>query len=92
MDFNELEAGEHHLSAFWKSPDGQLINTSRHVISKTRKSPRHRSYFWLQLIKNGMITEIMTGGAYKGDIHGRWDAEIYLDGARLTTQHFMVLN
>ncbi len=92
MEFNQLKAGEHNLLALWKSPNGQLVNSSRHSISLTRQSPKHRSYFWLKLIRNGLFTEMLTGNDYKGDIHGRWDAEIYLDGARITIQHFMIHN
>jgi hypothetical protein len=92
MEFNQLEAGEHNLLALWKAPNGQLINTSRHNISLSRQAPKHRSYFWLKLIRNGPFTEIVTGAEYKGDIHGRWDAEIYFDGDRITTQHFMIYN
>ncbi len=92
MEFSQLEAGEHNISALWKAPDGKHVNTSRHKISLTRQSTKHRSYFWLKLMKNGIFTEMMTGDEYKGDIHGKWDVEIYLDGARITTQHFMIFN
>jgi hypothetical protein len=92
MEFNRLEAGEHTLRALWKSPTGQLINTSGHSISLAESSLKHRSYFWLKLMRNGLFTEALTGKAYKGEIHGRWSAEIYFNGARITTQHFMILN
>lgn len=92
MEFSQLEAGEHNISALWKAPDGKQVNTSRHKISLTRQSSKHRSYFWLKLMKNGIFTEMMTGDEYKGDIHGRWGVEIYLDGTRITTQHFMIFN
>lgn len=90
MEFNRLVVGEHNLSTLWKAPNGQLINTSKHTISLTRKALKHRSYFWLKLMKNGVFTEMLTGNKYKGDIHGQWDAEIYYNGARITTQHFRV--
>lgn len=90
MEFHQLKAGEHSLSALWKAPNGQLINTSRHTISLTLPSPQYRSFFWLKLIKNGAITELITGGEYKGEIHGRWTVEIHLDGVELVTQHFMI--
>ncbi len=92
MEFNQLEAGEYDLHVLWNDPRNRLINTSRHSISLTRQSPKHLSYFWLKLMRNGLFTEMLTGNEYKGDIHGRWAAEIYLDGYRLTTQHFMVYN
>ena len=92
MEFNQLKAGEYYLSALWKAPNGQLINTSRHTISLAGQSPQYRSFFWLKLIKNGAITELITGDEYKGDIHGKWSVEIHLDGAEVLTQHFMVNN
>jgi hypothetical protein len=92
MEFKQLEAGEHNIQVLWNAPNGQLINISRHNISLIRQSPMHRSYFWLKLMKNGIFTAMMTGDGYKGDIHGRWDAEIYFDGARITTQPFMIYN
>jgi hypothetical protein len=91
-EFNQLEVGEHDMQVLWNAPNGQLINVSRYNISLTRRSPKHLSYFWLKLMKNGMFTEMMTGDEYKGNIHGRWSAEIYFDGARITTQHFMIYN
>jgi len=39
-----------------------------------------------------MFSEMITGDEYKGDVHGRWAAEIYFDGARIATQHFMISN
>lgn len=91
MEFSQLGAGEHKLSILWKAPNGQLINTSRHTISLTGKSLKHRSFFWLKLMKNGVFTEMLTGNKYKGDIHGRWDADIYYNGSRIATQYFMVV-
>ncbi len=92
MEFNQLEAGDHNVQVLWNAPNGQLINISRYNISLTEPSVKHLSYFWLKLTRNGIFTEMMTGDEYKGEIHGRWDAEIYFDGARITTQHFMVYN
>jgi len=92
MEFNQLAAGEHDILVLWTDPNGQSVNTSTHNISLTRQPPKHRVYFWLKLIRNGMFTEMITGDEYKGEIHGRWNAEIYFDGARITTQHFMVFN
>jgi len=90
MEFHQLKAGEHYLSALWKAPNGRLINTSRHTISLTLPSRQYRSFFWLKLIKNGAITELITGDEYKGGIHGKWSVEIHLDGVELVTQHFMI--
>lgn len=92
MEFNQLKAGDHYLSALWKAPDGKLINTSRHRISLTMPSRQYRSFFWLKLIKNGAITELITGDEYKGEIHGKWAVEVHLDGVELLTQHFMINN
>jgi hypothetical protein len=76
----------------WKNPNGKSVNTSTHNISLTRQPPKHRVYFWLKLIRNGMFSEMITGDEYKGEVHGRWDAEIYFDGNRIATQYFMVSN
>ena len=92
MEFTQLVAGEHDIMILWKNPNGKSVNTSIHNISLTRHPPKHRVYFWLKLIKNGMFSEMITGDEYKGEVHGRWDAEIYFDGTRIATQHFMVSN
>jgi len=92
MEFNQLAVGEHDILILWTDPNGRSINTSTHSISLTRQPPNHRVYFWLKLIRNGMFTEMITGDEYKGEIHGRWDAKIYFDGARIATQHFMIFN
>ena len=92
MEFNQLVAGEHNIFILWKDPNGQSVNTSTHNISVTHQPLKHRAYFWLKLIKNGMFTEMITGDEYKGEVHGRWGAEIYFDGDRIATQHFMVFN
>ena len=92
MEFNQLVAGEHNIFILWKDPNGQSVNTSTHNISMTHHPLKHRAYFWLKLIKNGMFTEMITGDEYKGEVHGRWGAEIYFDGDRIATQHFMVFN
>ena len=92
MEFNQLVAGEHNIFILWKDPNGRPVNTSTHNISLTHQPPKHRAYFWLKLIRNGMFTEMFTGDEYKGEVHGRWGAEIYFDGARIATQHFMIFN
>lgn len=90
MEFSQLEAGEHDILVLWTDPNGQSVNSSRRNISLLRQSPKHRVYFWLKLIKNGMFTEMFTGDEYKGAVHGRWAAEIYFDGTMIAAQHFMV--
>jgi hypothetical protein len=92
MAFTQLVAGEHDIMIIWKNPNGKSVNTSTHNISLTRQPPKHRVYFWLKLIRNGMFSEMITGDEYKGEVHGRWDAEIYFDGNRIATQYFMVSN
>lgn len=92
MEFTQLVAGDHYIMILWKDPNGKSVNISRHNISLTRQPPKHRVYFWLKLIRNGMFSEMLTGDEYKGEVHGRWDAEIYFDGTRVATQHFMILN
>ena len=92
MEFNQLAAGEYDILILWTDPNGKSVNTSTHNISLTRQPPKHRIFFWLKLIRNGMFSEMITGDEYKGDVHGRWAAEIYFDGARIATQHFMISN
>ncbi len=91
-EFSQLAAGEHDILILWTDPNGQAVNTSTHNISLTLQSPKHRLFFWLKLLRNGMFTEMFTGDEYKGEVHGRWDAEIYFNGARIATQHFMIFN
>jgi hypothetical protein len=90
MEFTQLLAGEYNIMVLWKNPEGLSVNTSTHNISLARQPPRHRVYFWLKLIKNGMFSEMFTGNEYKGVIHGEWDAEIFFDGVRIATQPFMI--
>lgn len=91
MEFEELEAEDYyHVSALWKGPDGKVVNTSRHDIILDRSHQKYRSYFWLKLLKNGALTELMTGCEYQGDVHGMWTADIYIDGTKIATQQFMV--
>lgn len=90
MAFDQLEAGEHNLTTLWKAPDGKLINTSKHTISLDEEAPKHRSFFWLKLMKNGFFSEMFTGKEYKGEIHGQWEAEMYFNGEKITTQYFMI--
>ncbi|MBT8346994.1 MAG: hypothetical protein KJO28_11920 [Desulfofustis sp.] len=90
MEFTQLLAGEYDVMILWKNPEGKSVNTSTHNISLTRQPPKHRVYFWLKLIKNGMFSEMISGDEYKGEIHGRWDADIFFDGVRVATQPFMI--
>ena len=90
MEFTQLLAGDYDIMVLWKNPEGKSVNTSTHNISLTGQPPKHRVYFWLKLIKNGMFSEMITGDEYKGEVHGRWDAEIFFDGVRIATQPFMI--
>ena len=77
--------------SFFLNLDTKVVSVA-HNISLTHQPPKHRAYFWLKLIRNGMFTEMFSGDEYKGEVHGGWDAEIYFDGARIATQHFMIFN
>ena len=90
MEFTQLLAGEYDVMILWKNPEGKSVNTSKHNISLTQQPPKHRVYFWLKLIKNGMFSEMISGEEYKGEIHGRWVADIFFDGVRVATQPFMI--
>ena len=90
MEFTQLLAGEYDIMVLWKNPEGKSVNTSTHNISLTQQPPKHRVYFWLKLIKNGMFSEMISGDEYKGEVHGRWDAHIFFDGVRVASQPFMI--
>lgn len=90
MDLYNLEAGRHQLSADWINPEGKTINTAEHAISLNAPEPRHRSYFWLELMKNGPFTELFTGREYKGSAYGRWQVEIRLNGRSAGKLNFTI--
>ena len=90
MEFTQLLAGEYDIMILWKNPEGKSVNTSTHNISLTQQPSKHRVYFWLKLIKNGVFSQLISGDEYKGEIHGRWVADIFFDGVRVATQPFMV--
>ena len=92
LEFKQLEPGEYNLLALWKSPTGQLVSTSRHTVSLAGAARNHRSFFWLKLMRNGMVTKILTGKAYNRAIHGKWSVEIYINGTGIATQYFMMVN
>jgi hypothetical protein len=37
-----------------------------------------------------MFSEMISGEEYKGEIHGKWVADIFFDGVRVATQPFMI--
>ena len=90
MDLYNLEAGTHQLSAAWINPEGKTINTAEHTISLNAPEPRHRSYFWLELMKNGPFTELFTGREYKGSAYGRWEVDIRLNGQSAGKHNFTI--
>lgn len=90
MEFGSLDAGRHLLSASWINPDGDTVNTADHIIDLNTPAVRHRSYFWLELMKNGGFTELITGREYKGNVYGTWRVEIHLDGKSVARHHFQI--
>lgn len=90
MDLYNLQAGRNQLSAAWINPEGKTINTAEHTISLSAPEPRHRSYFWLELMKNGPFTELFTGREYKGGAYGRWQVEIRLNGRSAGKLNFTI--
>lgn len=90
MDLYNLDAGTHQLSAAWINPEGKTINTAEHTISLSAPVSRHRSYFWLELMKNGPFTELFTGREYKGSAYGRWEVDIRLNGQSAGKHNFTI--
>ncbi len=88
LDFENLEAGRHQISASWINPDGKTISRADHSIDLEAPAPRHRSYFWLELMKNGAFTEMITGKEYKGNIYGRWHVQIHLNDQHIAEKSF----
>jgi hypothetical protein len=90
MDLHNLGAGRHQLSAAWINPEGKTINTAEHTITLDVPEPRHRSYFWLELMKNGPFTEMFTGREYKKNVYGRWEVDIRLNGQSAGKHNFTI--
>ncbi|RPH38925.1 MAG: hypothetical protein EHM86_08695 [Desulfobulbaceae bacterium] len=88
LDLENLEAGRHQISASWINPDGKTISRADHSIDLESPASRHRSYFWLELMKNGAFTEMITGKEYKGNIYGRWHVQIHLDDQHIAEKSF----
>lgn len=90
MEFHDLDKGKHHLSASWINPEGKTINTSEHTILLDAAEPSHRSYFWLELMKNGPFTEMITGREYKGSVYGRWEVHLHMNGHPAGRREFTI--
>ncbi len=90
MDLYDLAAGRHQLSASWINPEGKTITTSEHTINLSAPAPRHRSYFWLELMKNGPFTELFSGREYKPGVYGRWKVDIHLNGQPAGMHNFTI--
>ena len=90
LELHDLEKGKHQLSASWINPEGKTINTSEHTILLNAPESRHRSYFWLELMKNGPFTELVTGREYKGNVYGRWEVQIHLNGHPVGRREFTI--
>lgn len=90
MTFPCLEAGEYPFSAHWIDPAGKTVNTANHTLSLKQPATQKRIFFWLELMKNGAFTEMFTGEEYRGNVHGSWQVEIYLDHNLLGSQTFQI--
>lgn len=90
IEFENLAPGEHLLSASWINPEGQTVSIADHTISLKSPEINHRSYFWLELMKNGGFTEMITGKEYKGNVYGSWKVEVYLNGKSVALQNFII--
>jgi len=90
MELHNLEKGKHQLSASWINPEGKTINTAEHTILLHAPESSHRSYFWLELMKNGPFTEMITGREYKGNVYGRWEVHLRLNGHPAGRREFTI--
>ncbi len=90
IELQNLPAGRHTLSAAWKIQGGKTVSISNHEIVLQQFTGWHRSYFWLELMKNGRFTEMVTGREYKEDVYGAWAVEVAFDGAIIAEQHFEI--
>jgi hypothetical protein len=90
MELENLEAGKHLLSASWTNPEGKTINKADHAITLPSAVAKHRSYFWLELMRNGTFTEMITGSEYKGNVYGSWKVEVHLNGRSIAVTHFLI--
>lgn len=90
MELHDLEKGKHQLSASWINPEGKTINTSEHTIVLHAPESSHRSYFWLELMKNGPFSEMITGREYKGNVYGRWEVHLRLNGHPVGRREFTI--
>lgn len=90
LELQNLQAGKHTLSATWMIKNGKTVSISSHDIVLQHFTPWHRTYFWLELMKNGAFTEMFTGKEYKSDVFGRWEVQIALDGTNIAKQSFEI--
>lgn len=90
MDFENLNKGKHLLSATWVDPSGKTVNKAEHTINLDKPAARYRSFFWLELMKNGGFTEMVTGREYKGNVYGPWHVELFLNGFFVARRHFTI--
>ncbi len=90
IELQNLQAGKHYLSASWKIKNGRTVSISSHDIVLQEFRPLHRTYFWLELMKNGVFTEMFTGQEYKDDAFGKWEVQVTLDGTTIAKQHFEI--
>lgn len=90
LELHDLDKGKHRLSASWIDPEGKTINTSEHTILLNAPESRHRSYFWLELMKNGPFTELFSGREFKGNVYGRWQVQIHLNGHPVSRREFTI--
>ncbi len=90
MELENLEAGKHLLSASWTNPEGKTISKADHAITLPSAVTKHRSYFWLELMRNGTFTEMITGSEYKGNVYGSWKVEVHLNGRSIAVTHFRI--
>ena len=90
IELENLPARKHWLSATWKTPNGKTASISNHELVLQEFTPWHRTFFWMELMKNGAFTEMFTGREYKADAYGKWEVVVTLNGTAIGKQHFEI--
>lgn len=90
-DFINVPPGQYNLSVDWITPFGSLERQTTHTFTVDKTVPSYRVYFWLKLVKRGLIKRTLTGQYYKEEFYGEWKVNYYLNGVNIGWKTFQVL-